>query len=97
VRLYDRLFRVADPDHADADLGDLLNPESLEIISGARLEPSLAVASPGERFQFERQGYFVAEAPPVGHAGAIFSRTVTLRDSWAKLEQQAVAAGGSAV
>jgi glutaminyl-tRNA synthetase len=96
VRLYDRLFKVADPDRAAGDLRDLLNPESLEIIAAAMLEPGLADAAPGERFQFERQGYFVAEAPPAGGPEAVFSRTVTLRDSWAKLEQQALAESSAA-
>ncbi len=92
VRLYDRLFKVPDPDRAEGDPTELLNPESLEILDGAMLEPALADAEPGERYQFERQGYFISDAAASPHAGPGFLRTVTLRDSWAKLEKQASAA-----
>lgn len=95
VRLYDRLFRVADPDREDSELTELLNPESLEMIENAMLEPALADAEPGERYQFERQGYFVLD-DDASASSPVFSRTVTLRDSWAKLEKQALSgAGGS--
>jgi len=90
VRLYDRLFKVADPDRAEGALTELLNPDSLVIVSGAMLEPSLGDAAPGEHFQFERQGYFVADTDPADPSRRTFSRTVTLRDSWAKLEAQAL-------
>jgi glutaminyl-tRNA synthetase len=76
VRLYDRLFRVPEPGAAHDFLEDL-NPASMETVK-ARLEPSLAAAKAGERFQFERHGYFIAD--PAGG----FNRTVTLRDSWKK-------------
>jgi glutaminyl-tRNA synthetase len=93
VRLYDRLFKVPDPDRAEGDIESLLNPESLEVLTGAMLEPSLVEADAGERFQFERQGYFVVETPlSAGHG--VLTRTVTLRDSWAKVERQALAAAG---
>ncbi len=89
VRLYDRLFKVPDPDRADGDLTEQLNPQSLEVVSGAMLEPALADAEPGERYQFERQGYFLLDDNAPAGSSPVFSRTVTLRDSWAKLEKQA--------
>ena len=94
VRLYDRLFRVPDPDRAEGELTDLLNPDSLEVVTGAMVEPALADAEPGERYQFERQGYFVLDDDAPAGSGPVFSRTVTLRDSWAKLEKQAREAAG---
>jgi len=94
VHLYDRLFKVADPDRAEAELTDLLNPDSLEVVTSAMVEPALADAEPGERYQFERQGYFVLDREASTAAGPVFSRTVTLRDSWAKLEKQALAEAG---
>ena len=95
LRLYDRLFRVADPDRADGDLKPHLNPDSLQIIEAAMLEPALAQATAGECFQFERQGYFVADALRSSLGKPVFSRTATLRDSWAKLERQALDASGA--
>jgi glutaminyl-tRNA synthetase len=85
VRLYDRLFRVANPAADKArDYRELLNPDSLALVATALLEPALAVAPPGGCFQFERLGYFCAD--PATTAGwPIFNRTVTLRDSWAKM------------
>ena len=94
VRLYDRLFKVPDPDRAEGELTDLLNPDSLEVVTGAMVEPALADAQPGERYQFERQGYFVLDDDAPTGSGPVFSRTVTLRDSWAKLEKQAREATG---
>ncbi|HEX5419105.1 MAG TPA: glutamate--tRNA ligase family protein, partial [Gammaproteobacteria bacterium] len=87
VRLYDRLFAVPFPD--PARLREELNPESLEIVESAALEPALAEAAPGERFQFERLGYFCVDAENSLPGRPSFNRTVTLRDSWAKIEQQA--------
>jgi glutaminyl-tRNA synthetase len=89
VRLYDRLFSVADPE--DAPPGktflDHLNPASLETLRDCMVEPGLASAGAGDRFQFERLGYFCVD--PDTKAGAlVFNRTVSLRDSWAKLEQR---------
>jgi glutaminyl-tRNA synthetase len=95
ARLYDRLFKVPDPDRVQQDLADLLNPDSLQVLKDAKLEPSLASASPGEQFQFERQGYFVVDAGAEDGSAAVFSRTVTLRDTWAKLERQARESSGS--
>ena len=88
VRLYDRLFRVPTPDRGEGGFLEKLNPDSLERLSDAALEPTLAQALPGEFFQFERQGYFVVYTGGVDKP-LVFSRTVTLRDSWAKLERQA--------
>jgi glutaminyl-tRNA synthetase len=88
VRLYDRLFAVEDPAAArDGDFLDLLNPDSLQILSDCQLEPSLAAAVPGSRFQFERQGYFCLDAAP-GSGRPVFNRIVTLRDSWTKIKGQ---------
>jgi glutaminyl-tRNA synthetase len=86
VRLYDHLFGVEHPDDAPAGgtFLDHLNPNSLEIVAGAKLEPSLAAASGDERFQFERLGYFYADPIDSIPGKPVFNRTVTLRDSWAK-------------
>jgi glutaminyl-tRNA synthetase len=86
VRLYDRLFRDADPGRAE-DVASVLNPDSLEVVTAA-LEPALANAGPGERFQFERNGYFFVD-PASEPSKPVFNRTVTLRDSWAKIEKAA--------
>ncbi len=88
VRLYDRLFNKENPlNHAeDEDFIEFVNPDSLSILTGCKLEPSLANVLPGERFQFERLGYFNVDTD--SKAGAlVFNRTVTLRDSWAKLQK----------
>ena len=89
VRLYDRLFNVPDPGSAE-DFHDVLNPNSLEVVDAA-LEPSLADVPVGSAYQFERQGYFAAD--PVDHRPdkPVFNRVVTLRDSWAKIEKEALA------
>jgi len=89
VRLYDRLFAVPFPGDNPAKE---LNPDSLKIVTRAALEPALAAAKPEERFQFERIGYFVADRVRSQPGAPVFNRTVTLRDSWAKLEQEALAA-----
>ena len=84
VRLYDRLFTSEDPAAGGRDPLDDLNPRSLERLTGCTVEPSLAMVPPGGRFQFERLGYFCAD--PDTRAGApVFNRTVTLKDSWAKI------------
>ena len=90
VRLYDRLFVAPNPDQGDGDFKQHLNPESLNIIEDAALEPALAEAQHEERFQFERQGYFITEARGPSGEAPVFLRTVTLRDSWAKIERQAL-------
>ena len=83
VRLYDRLFTVPRPEEAPGDLGANLNPESLRVVSGARLETSLAAAEPGSRWQLERVGYFVFDAEDSRPGAPVLNRVVTLRDSWA--------------
>jgi len=85
VRLYDRLFSVANP-VADKtrDYRERLNPDSLEPVATALLEPALSAAAPGVCFQFERLGYFCAD-PATSAGRPVFNRTVTLRDSWAKV------------
>ena len=82
VRLYDRLFKTANPGASGSYLDDI-NPDAKKVIT-ARLEPSLAEARPEERFQFERHGYFVADAKDSRPGAPVFNRAVTLRDSWAK-------------
>jgi glutaminyl-tRNA synthetase len=86
VRLYDRLFSVENPgdEKEGKDFKSYLNPGSLEVISSCRCEPSLAEAKPGDRYQFERLGYFCVD-PESGAGALIFNRTVTLRDAWAKI------------
>ncbi len=89
VRLYETLFSVEDPlDVPDgADFTASLNPASLEVVADARLEPALADPEPGARVQFERHGYFCAD--PDGRPGrAVWNRSVTLRDTWAKVSRQ---------
>lgn len=88
VRLYDRLFSVEDPaGDENNDWKSLINPESLRIISSCKLEPSLADSKSGDRFQFERIGYFCTDKDSTD-AKLVFNRTVALRDSWAKVEKQ---------
>ena len=82
VRLYDRLFKTANPGASGNYLDDI-NPDAMKTIT-AQLEPSLADARPEERFQFERHGYFVADAKDSRAGAPVFNRAVTLRDSWAK-------------
>ncbi|RME55620.1 MAG: glutamine--tRNA ligase/YqeY domain fusion protein [Deltaproteobacteria bacterium] len=88
VRLYDRLFTRENPlDHPEGgDFKDFLNPDSLEIVDHALVEPSLASAKPGEIFQFERLGYFCVDPVDSGKT-LVFNRTITLRDSWARIER----------
>jgi len=89
IRLYDRLFSVEDPERAPEGKTflDNLNSNSLEVLRDCRAEPGLATASPAARFQFERIGYFCAD--PDSRAGAlVFNRTVSLRDTWARIEQK---------
>ncbi len=89
VRLYDRLFTVENPGGAKdgTDYKDFLNPDSLEALTHCKLEPTLADASPGERFQFERQGYFCVD-PDSTDAILVFNRTVSLKDTWAKIARR---------
>ena len=89
VRLYDRLFRVENPGGATegSNFSADLNPDSLETLTGCRVEPSLAGATPASRYQFERQGYFCVDPDSSGER-LVFNRTVTLRDSWAKIQKR---------
>jgi glutaminyl-tRNA synthetase len=89
VRLYDNLFLKADPDEVQTgqDWKANLNPGSEEQLTGCRLEPELAAAGPGARFQFERLGYFCAD-PDSRPGRPVFNRTVTLRDTWARIERR---------
>jgi glutaminyl-tRNA synthetase len=86
VRLYDRLFNVENPGAGDSDFRTQLNPQSLDVISGAKVEPSLAHTGAGTRFQFERLGYFCVDRDTTP-GRPVFNRTVTLKDSWAKHDQ----------
>jgi len=85
VRLYDRLFTVPRPASMDQDYRHYLNPESLVVLSDCRLEPGLAQAQPGQRFQFERKGYFCVDTKDSRPEAPVFNRIVTLRDTWAKI------------
>jgi len=90
VRLYDTLFPAADPDDLPegVDFLSTLNPRSLEVVTGAKVEPALADAAPGDRVQFERTGYFAADLVDHTRGRPVFNRTVTLRDTWAKIQRQ---------
>ncbi len=91
VRLYDRLFKKVNPvDGKDGlDFTEHLNPNSLEVLSTCRVEPSLAGAAPGSMCQFERTGYFCVDSVDSSDEKLVFNRTVTLRDSWAKIAKKA--------
>ncbi len=88
VRLYDRLFKEPNPDKnaegEDVHFLENVNPESLVVLKGCRAEPSLANATVGEGFQFEREGYFCLDSVDSKPEALVFNRTVTLRDSWGK-------------
>jgi len=88
VRLYEHLFRSENPDDVEegSDFKSNLNPNSLEVLTGCKVEPSLADAKPLQRFQFERLGYFCVD-PDSRNGRLIFNRTVTLRDEWAKIQK----------
>ncbi len=87
VRLYDRLFLKANPNEVEPgrDYKDYLNPDSLKVLSGSRVEPSLASATSEDRFQFERRGYFCLDGKDSRPQRMVFNRIVTLRDTWAKI------------
>ncbi len=84
VRLYDRLFNHEAPDKGEGDFREHLNPDSLEVVEGAWIEPSLADADPEQHFQFEREGYFVTERYDHTRDKPVFNRTIGLRDTWDK-------------
>ena len=83
VRLYDRLFKVEDPSSEEGDFKDYINPDSMQVLPSVYIEPSLAAAQPGERFQFLRKGYFCVDTNSTTDK-LIFNRTVGLKDTWAK-------------
>jgi glutaminyl-tRNA synthetase len=87
VRLYDRLFQTANPtgEKEGNDFTRTLNPRSLETLTSSRVEPSLADVAPGSLYQFERLGYFCTDSADSSQGTPVFNRTVTLRDSWAKI------------
>jgi glutaminyl-tRNA synthetase len=85
VRLYDRLFQVPNPLGEKKEFTEFLNPKSLETLQSCRVEPSLAHSAPGNRYQFERLGYFCTDRVDSSSGAFVFNRTATLRDSWAKI------------
>ena len=89
VRLYDHLFTTERPDDAadGSDYRSVLNPNSLETLTSCRVEPSLASAKPGTLYQFERRGYFCVDGVDSSPGALVFNRTVSLRDSWSKIER----------
>jgi glutaminyl-tRNA synthetase len=88
LRLYDRLFRVPNPMDEGTDFTQYLNEKSLEILKQCRVERSLGDAAPGSRFQFERIGYFCVDPIDSTDTALVFNRTITLRDSWAKVSEK---------
>ncbi|HWH50400.1 MAG TPA: glutamine--tRNA ligase/YqeY domain fusion protein, partial [Gemmatimonadaceae bacterium] len=90
LRLYDRLFTVADPDDVEEgkDFLSVVNSESLVVVRGAKVEPSVAKDEPGTRYQFERTGYFISDPLDSREGALVFNRTVTLRDTWAKVRDK---------
>jgi glutaminyl-tRNA synthetase len=83
VRLYDRLFKVENPSQEEGDFKDYINPDSLQVIEKAYVEPSLQNALPGTNYQFLRKGYFCLDKESTGDH-LVFNRTVSLKDAWAK-------------
>ena len=90
VRLYDRLFKKANPygEKGVADFKTHLNENSLERLTSCRVEPGLSGASAGSRYQFERLGYFCVDSVDSKNGASVFNRTVTLRDTWAKIKKR---------
>jgi glutaminyl-tRNA synthetase len=95
VRLYDYLLRDAEDDSEEdgRDFISRLNPQSLRALTGCQVEPGLAAAEPGSRYQFERQGYFCVDTRDSRPGAPVFNRTVSLRDSWARIEQSQSSGG----
>ncbi|MDF1515421.1 MAG: glutamate--tRNA ligase family protein, partial [Anaerolineae bacterium] len=91
VRLYDRLFLTEDPFDVDEEVGeswlDNINPDAKKVLTGCKAEPSLGETTPGERYQFMRQGYFCTDPDSTPDA-LVFNRTIALRDSWAKIKRK---------
>jgi glutaminyl-tRNA synthetase len=92
VRLYDRLFTVPDPEAQEGDFKDYLNPDSLVVVHGAVIEPSVRDDAAGSRYQFERVGYFCSDVVESQPDALVFNRTVTLRDTWARAAEKGAAA-----
>ncbi|BFM20790.1 glutamine--tRNA ligase/YqeY domain fusion protein [Gilvimarinus japonicus] len=88
VRLYDRLFNEESPGAGGTDFLAAINPESLQVLKGAKAEVSLRDAAPESAYQFEREGYFCLDAHYSKDGAVVFNRTISLRDSWAKISQQ---------
>lgn len=89
VRLYDRLLAMeAPPTGKDSEFLNAINPNALQVLKGCKLERSLGDAKPADRFQFERQGYFIADMLDSEPGSPVFNRTVTLKDSWAKAQKK---------
>ncbi|MFC1585887.1 glutamine--tRNA ligase, partial [Fibrobacterota bacterium] len=88
VRLYAHLLTKSDPTELEEGQGftDLINPSSLEVLEGCKMEPGLTRVPPGHRFQLERLGYFCAD-PDSSAAAPVFNRTVTLKDTWARIQK----------
>jgi glutaminyl-tRNA synthetase len=85
--LYDRLFRVEDPNNEEGDFKDYINPDSLHTVTTAYAEPALMHAKMDERYQFLRKGYFTLDNRDTYHR-LVFNRTVTLKDAWAKEQRK---------
>ena len=89
IRLYERLFSVEEPSALTSEiLASSLNPESLQVLRGCKLEPSLAQPSSDSTYQFERQGYFCVDSIESSENKLVFNRTVALRDTWARIESK---------
>jgi glutaminyl-tRNA synthetase len=93
VRLYDHLFTVPNPLDQEDDFMHYVNPDSLVTLKSCRVEPSLAGAAPGSRYQFLRKGYFCVD-PDSRDGALVFNRTVSLRDTWAKIQKAQQKGGG---
>jgi glutaminyl-tRNA synthetase len=90
IRLYDRLFTVHDPaGQKDADFKDFINPNSLEILESCKVEPAIGDLKPFDRFQFERNGYFCVDQD-TNNEDIVINKTVGLRDTWAKIQNQQI-------
>jgi glutaminyl-tRNA synthetase len=89
VRLYAHLFTRENPGDVEegGDFADVINPDSLEVLTACRVEPSLAAALPGSRYQFLRLGYFCADTTAAASRKPVFNRTVSLKDTWAKIDK----------
>ena len=86
VRLYEQLFTVENPDIGD-EVNTIINPNSVEVLTNCFIEPSLVEAKPGDKFQFERTGYFCVDLDSTP-GKLVFNRTTTLKDTWAKIENK---------